>query len=126
MALRSDLGKVRGLGLAKSGTHHFITQRLTALALVLLVTFMVASLLSHVAGDSSTVTAWLRQPLVALVVGLFVITAFIHLRLGLQTVIEDYVLTTGSKLAALVAVNFCAVLGGGFGLLCVLKIALGN
>ncbi len=126
MALRSDLGKVRGLGSAKSGTHHFVLQRLTAIALVLFITFMMASLLSHVASDYGTVAAWLHQPLVALVVGLFVLTAFFHLKLGLQVVIEDYVHTTATKIMSLVALNFFAVLGGGFGLLCVLKIALGS
>lgn len=126
MALRSELGKVRGLGAAGAGTSHFIVQRATAIGLLLLVTFLWASLLGHVGSDYATMIAWLRQPLVAVIVGAFVLVAALHIRLGLRTVIEDYVHDTGSKLACLLLAGAFTWLGAGFGLLCVLKIALGN
>jgi succinate dehydrogenase / fumarate reductase, membrane anchor subunit len=125
MSMRSDLGKVRGLGSAKSGTGHFIQQRMTALALLLLSIFLVASLLRHVGADYVTMSEWLRQPLVAVLISALVIVVFWHAQLGLQVVIEDYVHDHGNRIAALVAVKFIAVLGILFGLFCVLKIAFG-
>lgn len=126
MALRSELGKVRGLGAAGAGTSHFLLQRATAIGLVLLITFLWASLLGHVGSDYATMIAWLRQPLVAVIVGAFIVVATLHVRLGLRTVIEDYVHDKGTKLISLLLVGAFTWLGAGFGLLCVLKIALGN
>jgi succinate dehydrogenase / fumarate reductase, membrane anchor subunit len=125
MAMRSDLGKVRGLGSAKSGTQHFIQQRITAVALLLLSIFLLASLLRHVGGDYITMTEWLRQPLVAVLMSALVIVMVWHAKLGLQTVIEDYVHDHGNKIAAILSVKFLSVLGGLFGLFCILKIAFG-
>ncbi len=125
MSMRSDLGKVRGLGSAKSGTQHFIHQRMTAVALLLLSVFLVASLLRHVGADYVTMTEWLRQPLVAVLMSALVVVMFWHAKLGLQTVIEDYIHDHANKIVALLAVRFLAVLGGLFGLFCILKIAFG-
>jgi succinate dehydrogenase / fumarate reductase, membrane anchor subunit len=125
MSMRSDLGKVRGLGSAKSGTQHFIHQRMSAAALLLLSIFLVASLLRHVGSDYVTMTEWLRQPLVAVLMAALVMVIFWHARLGLQVVIEDYVHDHGNKIAALLLVKFLAALGGLFGLFCILKIAFG-
>jgi succinate dehydrogenase / fumarate reductase, membrane anchor subunit len=125
MAMRSDLGKVRGLGSAKSGTKHFIHQRMTAVALLLLSVFLLASLLRNVGADYVTMTEWLRQPLVAVLMSALVIVMCWHGKLGLEVVIEDYVHEHGNKIAALLAVKFMSVLGGLFGLFCILKIAFG-
>jgi succinate dehydrogenase / fumarate reductase, membrane anchor subunit len=125
MVMRSDLGRVRGLGSAKSGTSHFIHQRMTAVALLLLSVFLLASLLRNVGADYVTMTEWLRQPLVAVLMGALVIVMCWHGRLGLQVVIEDYVHEPSSKIASLLAVKFLSVLGGLFGLFCILKIAFG-
>lgn len=125
MSMRSDLGKVRGLGSAKSGTKHFIHQRMTAVALLLLSVFLVASLLRHVGADYITMTEWLRQPLVAVLMSALVIVICWHAKLGLEVVIEDYVHDHSSKIAALLSVKFLSVLAGLFGLFCILKIAFG-
>ena len=123
--MRSDLGKVRGLGAAKGGTHHFIMQRMSAVALLLLSVFLIASLLRHVASDYATVTEWIKQPLVAVLMAGFVIALFYHARLGLQVVIEDYVHDHSNKIALLLFVTFASLLGMLFGLFCILKIAFG-
>ncbi len=125
MSMRSDLGKVRGLGSAKSGTKHFIHQRMTAVALLLLSVFLVASLLRHVGADYSTMTEWLRQPLVAVLMSALVFVICWHAKLGLEVVLEDYVHDHSNKIAALLAVKFLSVLAGLFGLFCILKIAFG-
>jgi succinate dehydrogenase / fumarate reductase, membrane anchor subunit len=123
--MRSDLGKVRGLGAAKGGTHHFIMQRMSAVALLLLTVFVMASLLRHVAADYATMSEWIKQPLVAVLMSGFVIALFYHARLGLQVVIEDYVHDHGNKVALLLLVTFASLLATLFGLFCILKIAFG-
>ncbi len=124
MSMRSDLGKVRGLGAAKSGTHHWWMQRMTAVGMLLLGLFLVASLAQGVAGSHELFTAWLAQPWVAVLMLLFVLTLFYHVRLGLQVLIEDYVHDHGNKYAALVALSFFCILGAAMGAFAILKVAL--
>jgi succinate dehydrogenase / fumarate reductase, membrane anchor subunit len=122
--MRSDIGTVRGLGAAKSGTHHWWMQRMTAVGMLLLGIFVVASLAQGVAGTHAAFVAWLAQPWVAVLMGLFVVTLFYHVRLGLQVFIEDYVHDHGNKYAALIALTFFCVLGAAMGLFAILKIAI--
>ncbi len=124
MSMRSDLGKVRGLGAAKSGTHHWWMQRVTAVGMLLLGLFLVASLAQGVAGSHVVFSAWLGQPWVAVLMILFVLTMFYHIRLGLQVLVEDYVHDHGNKYAALIALTFFCVLGAAMGVFAILKIAL--
>lgn len=121
----TEIGRVRGLGAAKSGTHHWWLQRLTAISNLLLVIWLIVSLLRLPNYDYVTVTTWLKQPLAAVPMLLLVVSVFWHLRLGLQVLIEDYVHDAGAKIAALVALNFFAVAGGLVGVLSILKIMLG-
>jgi len=124
--MATPLGKVRGLGSARRGTETFWLQRLTALANVPLVIFLIVSIVSHVGADYATVRAFLAQPLVALAMLALVISAAMHMRIGLKEIIEDYVHCEGLKIAALVLTTFFAV---GVGLACTLalvKISLGT
>jgi len=124
--MATPLGKVRGLGSARRGTETFWLQRLTALANVPLVIFLIVSIVSHVGADYATVRAFLAQPLVALAMLALVISAAMHMRIGLKEIIEDYVHGEGLKIAALVLTTFFAV---GVGLACTLalvKISLGT
>ena len=89
--MRTPLARVRGLGSAKSGTGHFWHQRLTALANVPLTIGFIAILLSLVGRSHATVTQTLANPLVEIVILLFVGSATYHMKLGMQVVIEDYV-----------------------------------
>jgi len=120
----TEIGRVRGLGAAKAGVHHWWQQRVTAVANLALVVWFIASLARLPNYDYGTVTEWLRQPIVAVPMLLFIVSVFWHLRLGLQVLIEDYV-SGGARVAALVALNFFAIAGAAVGVLCVLKIALG-
>ena len=121
----TEIGRVRGLGAAKSGTHHWWLQRLTAIGNLLLVIWLIVSLLRLPNYDYATVTTWLKQPLAAVPMLLLVVSIFWHLRLGLQVLIEDYVHDAGAKVASLVALNFFAVAGGLVGVVSILKIVLG-
>ena len=90
--LRTPLKDVRGLGSAKSGTHHFIVQRVTGVALVLLTVWIVGFVLALVhAGDYAHAREMLRHPFAAAWMIAFVVVALWHAQLGLQVVIEDYI-----------------------------------
>lgn len=123
MSLRTPLGKVRGLGSAKDGTHHWWMQRVTAVALIPLSVWFVASLIGLVGADYETARAWLQQPLVAVLMILFIAVALYHLKLGLQVVIEDYVHSEGRKIAALMITSFACVLIGAATIFALLQIA---
>ena len=91
--LRTPLKRVRGLGSAKSGTHHFIVQRITALALVPLVLWTIWFALRLMHADYAQARALVHQPLNAVLAIAFVIALFWHAQLGVQVVLEDYVHT---------------------------------
>jgi succinate dehydrogenase / fumarate reductase membrane anchor subunit len=124
--MATPLGKVRGLGSARRGTETFWLQRLTAVANVPLVIFLIFSIVSHIGADYGTVRAYLAQPLVALAMLALVISAAMHMRIGLKEIIEDYVHDDGLKIMVLLLATFFAV---GIGLACALalvKISLGT
>ncbi len=109
-ALRSALGRVRGLGSARAGTHHWWMQRLTAIALVPLTLWFVIAFIRLAAGDYLSAIAWFASPLnVALLLAL-VIALFYHAQLGMQVIIEDYLHTAWLKMATLVLLNFVMAL----------------
>ncbi|HEY1124513.1 MAG TPA: succinate dehydrogenase, hydrophobic membrane anchor protein [Sphingobium sp.] len=126
MSNGTELGKVRGLGAAKEGTHHWITQRMTAVSNLLLAVWLFASLLLLPSLDHWAVTGWLAQPSVAIPMILFLISVFSHLRLGLQVLVEDYVHDEGLKFVSLMFVNFYAIVGTVFGIYCVVRISFGG
>jgi succinate dehydrogenase / fumarate reductase membrane anchor subunit len=117
------VGRVRGLGSAKSGTHHWIVQRITAVGNLVLVLWLIASLLFLPGLDYGAVTGWLAQPLVAVPMMLMLVSIFYHLKLGLQVLIEDYLHEEGTKLFALLILNFYAIGAAALGIFSIAKIA---
>jgi succinate dehydrogenase / fumarate reductase membrane anchor subunit len=125
-SLRTPLKNALGLGSARQGAHHFIIQRVTAVALVLLGGWFVWTVLSLLHLDYAGARALVAQPCNAVLLLAFVVTVFWHAQLGLQVVIEDYVHARGSQLALQLAVKFLCFLGAAASVLAILKIALGR
>lgn len=122
----TSIGRVRGLGPAREGTHHWLLQRFTAAGNLIAVGFLVISFALLPDFSHATVTAWVRQPLVALMLALLNVSVFWHARLGLQVMIEDYVHDRARYFAAIVALNLLAFAGAAFGILSILRVALGG
>lgn len=126
MSMRTPLGRVRGLGSAKEGTEHFWRQRVTAVANIPLVLFMLGLVVTLIGEPHAVVAATLGQPFIAIVTLLALISFAAHMRLGMQIIIEDYVHDELLKVLSLMANTFfCAfiALGGTFA---VLKLSLGG
>ena len=119
----THLGKVRGLGSSGHGSQHWLQQRLTALANILLVGFLFVSLVRLPLGDHAAVLRWAANPGVALALMLMVVSVFWHLRLGLTVLIEDYLSGEAARLFALVILNFYAIGGAAYGLFAIARIA---
>lgn len=109
--LRDPLARARNWGSAKSGSEHFIWQRVTAVALALLTPWLVWLLLTLIPADYATVRATLANPVHGALMLAYVVSLFWHLRMGLQVVIEDYVPRHGLNIALQLAVLFACTLG---------------
>ncbi|MCL6710578.1 succinate dehydrogenase, hydrophobic membrane anchor protein [Pseudoxanthomonas sp. z9] len=123
---RTPLKGVRGLGSAKTGTAHFVNQRLTATALVLLGIWFLVFVLNLIGADYVAATEAVSRPWNAVLLVGFLITMFWHAQLGLQVVLEDYVHHSLLALVVQTAVRFIAVLGAIISVFAVARIALGN
>lgn len=125
MNMRTPLKEAKGLGSAKDGVHHWLVQRLTAVALIPLTIWFIVSLVGLVGADHQTVVQWLSTPLVTVLLVLFLTIMFYHSELGVQVVIEDYVSAKGARLAALVLSRFIHFFLAVSGIIAVLSIAFG-
>lgn len=123
--MRTELGKVRGLGAAKSGSIRWWRERVTSIALIPLSIWLLASLVSGVASSHAVLVEWISNPLVTVLLILFIAVAFYHAAMGLKVVVEDYVHEHGNKIASLLIIDFLATVGAAAGIIAVLKIAFG-
>jgi succinate dehydrogenase / fumarate reductase, membrane anchor subunit len=123
---RSALARVRFLGSAKDGTGHWWAQRLTALALIPLCLWFVASVVMLAGSDYEQVVAWIGRPVPAILMLLLIAATFHHAQLGMQVVIEDYVHEPALRFASLILVKLAAVALGVAGAFAVLRIAFGG
>ena len=107
-SMRTPLARVRGLGSAKSGTGHFWLQRLTGFANMVLAIGLVAIVLMLIGKPYAEAIRVISHPFASLILLAGVISAAIHMRIGMQVIIEDYVHGEGLKLLALLANTFFA------------------
>lgn len=122
----TPMGKVRGLGSAREGGEHWLTERLTSIALLLLGTWLIASLLFLPKLDQRTLLEWLSAPSGAVPMALFVIVGFKHALDGMKVVIDDYAHDEGNRFALNTVMLFLAVGGGALALFALARIAFGG
>ena len=125
MSMRSELGKVRGLGAAHDGTQHFWMQRVTAVANVPLVIFLVWFIVDHLGVARADVVAAIKNPFNALGLALAMISVCWHMKLGLQMVIEDYVHAPALKIASLLLITFYSFGLAALAIYAILKMNIG-
>jgi succinate dehydrogenase / fumarate reductase membrane anchor subunit len=118
----TSIGRVRGLGSAKEGAHHWWHQRLTAGSNLILVLWFILSIAMLPGYDHATITTWMAQTTVAVPMVLLVVSVFYHFRLGLQVVIEDYQ-HDETRIVLIVLLNFFTIVAGAFAVFSILKVA---
>lgn len=121
----TPLGKVRGLGPAGHGGHHWLDERLTSVALLLLSLWLLFSLIMLPDLSQQTIALWLRQPAGAVPMALFVVTAFRHGLDGLKVAVDDYVHDEGTRVAVHYLLTMAAAAGAALALFALGRIAFG-
>ena len=121
----TPLGKVRGLGSAHHGGHHWLEERFTSLALVLLGLWLVFSLIMLPAMDPGTLKEWLRSAWGAIPMALLIVTAFKHGLDGLKVAVDDYVHEEGTRIGVHFVLTMAAVAGASIALFALAKIVFG-
>tara|TARA_X000001036_G_C20509547_1_gene737469 strand:- start:159 stop:542 length:384 start_codon:yes stop_codon:yes gene_type:complete len=122
--MRTDLGRVRGLGTAKEGVHHWWMQRLTAIALIPLTLWFIISIATLNNASYTETVNWLSIPLVSIFMILLVSATLYHALLGVQVVVEDYIHQEGLKFLLLIGLKFIFLVLGVVAIFSLLKIAL--
>jgi len=123
--MKTPLARVRGSGAAHAGTGHFWLERLTGLANLPLIIAFLTVVVSLVGASQASVISTLSNPFVAMILlGAFV-SVLIHMRIGMQVIIEDYVHTELHKISLLIANTFFTITVGMAALYAILKINFG-
>lgn len=126
MAMITPLKRVRGLGSAHEGANHFLAQRITAVANLILAPFAVGLIVALAGADLATVKATLANPAVAIALLALIISMTVHMRLGMQIIIEDYVQGEGLKVLLLLANTLFTLLIATIAIFAVLKLSFGG
>ncbi|VAX03151.1 Succinate dehydrogenase hydrophobic membrane anchor protein [hydrothermal vent metagenome] len=124
MSFNTPISKVRGLGSARNGTHHWWMQKIAAVALIPLTIWFVASIVQMTNADYFTVRTWLSSPIPAILMLIYIVIAIYHLRLGLQAIVEDYIHSEGMKVGLQFSILFGCTIIAVASIFSVLKIAL--
>jgi succinate dehydrogenase / fumarate reductase membrane anchor subunit len=122
----TPLGKARALGSAREGGEHWLSERVTSIALLLLGTWLIASLLILPDLHQQTLVEWLRAPSGAVPMALFIVIAFRHALDGMKVFVDDYVHEEGNRFAVNIVLLFLAVAGGALSLYALATIAFGG
>ena len=123
---RTPLGRARGLGSAKHGVGHHIGQRVSAVALIVLVLWGVSSVLGLAQDDYAAAAGWLRSPWHAVPLALLLAVAAYHGQIGMRIVVEDYIHKPSSKYALLILNLFVCWLAPTIGIFSILKVAFSS
>jgi succinate dehydrogenase / fumarate reductase, membrane anchor subunit len=122
--MRTPLGKVRGLGSARSGTEQWWLERVTSVAAVPLTIFLVVFILYHLGADRATLVASVKHPLIAVGLALSLVTILWHMQLGMRVIIEDYV-HGATRVPCLLANSFFTIALGAVALYAILALSFG-
>ena len=126
MAMTTPLKRARGLGSAHEGPEHFMKQRITAAANLVLLSFAVGLIASLAGADLATVKATLAHPVVAIALLALIVSVTVHMRIGMQVIIEDYIHGEGLKMLLLLANTFFAAAIAAVSIFAVLKLSFGG
>ena len=124
-SLRTPLARVRSLGSSHSGTRDFWRQRLTAVAMVLLIVPVIAVVLTLVGSNQAGAKQLLGYLPIAIILLLFIVASTWHMRIGMQIVIEDYVHGEKTKLGLVIANNFFCIAVALASIYAILKLSSG-
>lgn len=124
-SMRTPLGRVRSLGSAHAGTSDFFRQRVTAVAMVLLIVPAIAVVMTLLGRNHAAAAQILGSPLIAVIMILFIIASVVHMKIGMQVVIEDYVHDERLKLVAIIANSFFSIAVGLASIYAILKLSSG-
>ncbi|MFC3123911.1 succinate dehydrogenase, hydrophobic membrane anchor protein [Pseudoroseomonas globiformis] len=122
--MQSPLGRVRGLGSAKGGVHHWWMQRVTSIALLPLTLWFVFSAASLAGHSYETTLAWIGRPFNAVLLLATIGLSFYHAAMGVQVVLEDYIRSEFNRMASILAVKALCVVLALMAMLAVLRIAV--
>jgi succinate dehydrogenase / fumarate reductase membrane anchor subunit len=124
-SFRTPASRVKGLGSARAGTEHFWAQRVTGLANLVLLAFLIYSVIRVAGQPLDAVRGYFASPLVAILGSLFAISAAYHMRLGMQVIIEDYIHKESVKLLLVILNTFFAVAVALTSVIAIIKLSLG-
>jgi len=124
-SMRTPLARVRNLGASHSGTSDFWRQRLTAVAMVLLIVPVIVIVMMLRSSNQAGAAQILGSPLIAIIMLLFIIASCWHMKIGMQVVIEDYVHGEKVKLASIMANNFFCIAVALASIYAILKLSSG-
>jgi len=125
-SIRTPLARVRGLGSAHGGTSDFFRQRVTAFGMALLIVPVAVILVMLVGRDQAAARALLGSPVAAIVMTLFIVAGCLHMKIGVQVVIEDYLHGEALKILAIVANNFFSFAVGLASIYAIFKLSVGS